>query len=488
MKLRYKVITGIFCLLLFGGITSFASAEDSTSIYIDGVKQSFDPPAMIVQDRTLVPLRAIFESLGATVNWDQATETVTAIKGDTIVKLQIGSKDAFVNGNLVALDVPAQTVRDRTMVPARFVSESLGAVVEWDEEYNSVYIRQNKDLQGLYISPEGIRYESESKSWDTGNLRRLDNFFQHNIRGSELQYLSTIRLETEAPVGKLGEIEIKWAEQNGQPVDVEKGRVIHLYHADEITDPAQMTFTLSHEYGHLFTYVWLIKKEHKLPEDPTTGWAKLRSLNSFPLLWNFTVGTQYWKAEEVLADEYAELFGAPEGKIAQDSFSDSQMIMSIAYRIKNKTIPAAEGVKGLRNYWENLAGVSSHLPEMVTPAIQNMSIDYTEWQPRIKLELIPWTTNTKYQYWSIYTVPKPDKSAEEVVSEPSSSINFYLGGEVPYLKGSYYILPHGVGLIQVFAQDKETKQVTYSQEYWYDMTDFTNIKATIRPKDIYTGP
>ena len=86
----------------------------------------------IVQDRFLVPMRGIFEALGAVVGWDGETRTVTGTKGDISVKLTIDSKIANVNGKTVELDVPATIIRDRTYVPTRFVSESLGANVGWD--------------------------------------------------------------------------------------------------------------------------------------------------------------------------------------------------------------------------------------------------------------------------------------------------------------------------------------------------------------------
>ncbi|WP_134684466.1 copper amine oxidase N-terminal domain-containing protein [Brevibacillus migulae] len=110
-------------------------------IFIDGQLQVFPKPPVEVNGRTLVPLRAIFEALGAKVEWDEATQTVTATKDNNTIKLTIGSKVAYKNGEKIFLDVPAQLYNgDTTMVPIRFVSEALGAKVGWDAYSNAVII------------------------------------------------------------------------------------------------------------------------------------------------------------------------------------------------------------------------------------------------------------------------------------------------------------------------------------------------------------
>jgi len=110
-------------------------------IFIDGALQVFQKSPVEIDGRTLVPLRAIFEALGAKVEWDEATQTVTATKDNNTIQLTIGSKVAYKNGKKINLDVPAQLFNgDTTMVPIRFVSEALGAKVGWDAYSNSVVI------------------------------------------------------------------------------------------------------------------------------------------------------------------------------------------------------------------------------------------------------------------------------------------------------------------------------------------------------------
>lgn len=121
-------------------VSSFAATP---SVYLNGEKMTFDVDPFIEEDRTLVPLRAIFEACGASLIWDQDTLTALATKdttdeeGNTVassVVVQINNPVAFVDGNPVELDVPAKVVNDRTFVPIRFVVESLGEKVEWNQD------------------------------------------------------------------------------------------------------------------------------------------------------------------------------------------------------------------------------------------------------------------------------------------------------------------------------------------------------------------
>lgn len=94
--------------------------------------------------RTMVPLRGIFEALGAQVNWNASTMMIKATKGDINVQLSIGAHRATVNGRVVKLDAPAFIMNGATMVPLRFVSEAFGAEVEWKEATQTVSISISK--------------------------------------------------------------------------------------------------------------------------------------------------------------------------------------------------------------------------------------------------------------------------------------------------------------------------------------------------------
>jgi alpha-tubulin suppressor-like RCC1 family protein len=112
---------------------------DLIRVTLNGNLLFLDQPPIIENGRTLVPLRAIFEALGAMVFWDQSTQTVTAYASDTI-KLTIGSDAMFKNNEQIKLDVPAKIIGGKTMVPVRAVAEALGAEVEWDGKTQTVII------------------------------------------------------------------------------------------------------------------------------------------------------------------------------------------------------------------------------------------------------------------------------------------------------------------------------------------------------------
>ncbi|MBQ6906910.1 MAG: copper amine oxidase N-terminal domain-containing protein [Clostridia bacterium] len=99
-----------------------------------------DVAPCIINDITMVPLRSIFESLGASVQWDAETKTVYALKEDSAVVLQIGQSVMFVNGIRVDMDAPSVIMSDRTMIPFRSVASAYGYEVQYDEQTNKVTI------------------------------------------------------------------------------------------------------------------------------------------------------------------------------------------------------------------------------------------------------------------------------------------------------------------------------------------------------------
>ena len=92
----YGVIAAALASVCFA-----ATAFGAVSLTIDGRPINLDVPPAIIEGRTLVPVRAIFEDLGAKVNWDDATKTVSAYSGYTTIKLKINDTDAFVNGKQI---------------------------------------------------------------------------------------------------------------------------------------------------------------------------------------------------------------------------------------------------------------------------------------------------------------------------------------------------------------------------------------------------
>lgn len=113
------------------------------TVELDGSEIAFDQKPVIVDDRTMVPMRAVFEAMGADVNWDGNTQTVTSTKGDTTISMTIGKNEMYKNGKAISLDVAPQIVGDRTLVPVRAIAEAFDISVDWDGDTKTVSLFTN---------------------------------------------------------------------------------------------------------------------------------------------------------------------------------------------------------------------------------------------------------------------------------------------------------------------------------------------------------
>lgn len=197
-----KKITAV--LLVSALLCTFTATEtynrEEITVEIDGKSIDFDVSPEMIDGRTMVPLRKIFEEIGALVKWDAETETVSARKSSKTVTLKINSDCLILDkgktdedGNpvteTVELDVPAQIVSGRTLVPARAISESFGLDVYWDEDNGKVVIsseednddwKENKgtlelsdktfDGEGVSFTDEGVLISSGGDFTLTGTL------------------------------------------------------------------------------------------------------------------------------------------------------------------------------------------------------------------------------------------------------------------------------------------------------------------------------
>jgi LysM repeat protein len=118
----------------------YVPLRDEVTIQVDGVKLNLAPAAQIVNGRSMGPVRAITEALGATVQWDGTTQKVTITRGGAIIEMTIGSTTAIVNGFPRTLDVAPFLQESRTQAPVRFIAEHLGAVVSWDHDSRTANI------------------------------------------------------------------------------------------------------------------------------------------------------------------------------------------------------------------------------------------------------------------------------------------------------------------------------------------------------------
>ena len=143
--------------LLYDGSMHDYQAE-SIAIEVNGATLSIeDMPPISLYDRTMVPARAVFEAMGAEVAWNEATQEVYIRKDKDIIVLQVDQTTASKNGVAFTMDVPAKVINERTMIPVRAVSEALGCSVNWDETTRTVSIAEQ--IQQTEPKPEETQPE-----------------------------------------------------------------------------------------------------------------------------------------------------------------------------------------------------------------------------------------------------------------------------------------------------------------------------------------
>lgn len=110
-------------------------------VRVNGKLISFDSQYPLIEDgHTYIPVRAVAETLGAAVSWDQSSSSATISSGSSTILIPTGKDHAFVNGKKTALDAAAIVINNRTMVPLRFITEAFGDTVDWDGDTRTVEI------------------------------------------------------------------------------------------------------------------------------------------------------------------------------------------------------------------------------------------------------------------------------------------------------------------------------------------------------------
>ena len=141
-----SVLIALTLLLPLGGAIAADAGEEFSSprinVSIDGQLVNFtDQTPIIVNGRTLVPVRDVFETLGFDVDWDETARAAVLMNEDYHVVITIGMRMFMINGVMRTLDVPAQLIGGRTMLPIRAVLESVGYYVGWNGRTQTVIVR-----------------------------------------------------------------------------------------------------------------------------------------------------------------------------------------------------------------------------------------------------------------------------------------------------------------------------------------------------------
>lgn len=148
------VLATASALALFPGVGALAA--EPIHVDVNGTPVSFaGAPPIESNGSVLVPLRGVFEAMGASVNYDSAAHAITAKKGSQVVVLPLGSTTASVNGQPSTLSQPARVVDGTTLVPLRFVAEALGGNVQWQAAQNTVAITTPEEHLSQLPAPPG---------------------------------------------------------------------------------------------------------------------------------------------------------------------------------------------------------------------------------------------------------------------------------------------------------------------------------------------
>ncbi len=164
MKKTVSIILSI-CMLLSFTLTGIAADNDlilslqigSPVMTVNGTEKPIDENGtvpVIVNDRTLLPVRAVVEEMGGAVAWNGDTQTVTLNYGEDEVRLVIDNTAAYLNNTAQTLDVAPTIINDRTMLPIRFIAESFQFAVDWNENSQTVTITKSAEEMQTPSVPE----------------------------------------------------------------------------------------------------------------------------------------------------------------------------------------------------------------------------------------------------------------------------------------------------------------------------------------------
>jgi len=172
----FRALIAVIVLLISSSITVYAA--NYIPIIVDSEEIYMDVPARIINDRTMIPVRAVTEAVGCTVEWYAAEQRVvinSPAGGDPLIIMEVGNKTVTVNsyngatgdfgGKRVTIDSPPIIIDGRTLVPLRFIAETIGFTVEWDNGAVFLYSGLNNDGRGDFIPDSD--YNGFSQWWGT---------------------------------------------------------------------------------------------------------------------------------------------------------------------------------------------------------------------------------------------------------------------------------------------------------------------------------
>lgn len=236
MKLKsiFFAAAACACMLL---APSANAEEDVITVLVDNEQVTFDQNPVIMNDRTLVPIRAVFEQAGANVEWDQDNLTATISNENYEVIITFGSGIMYKNGEEVELDVPAAIINDRMLIPVRAIAEAMDFSVTWDGFHSMVLVSTDGKPYRAYSSrKQGFKtLEDAAEVYTAENATienvDLDNDGKNDViefnKAEEMSYLTT-------PVLKINGID--YTANIGDLLNVYSIAVVDLDNSDDVKE------------------------------------------------------------------------------------------------------------------------------------------------------------------------------------------------------------------------------------------------------------
>ena len=173
----------------------------SSQMNVNGVQKPIDEQGtvpVIINGRTLLPVRAAVEEMGGTVEWNDAAQEVKLKYGSDEIRLTIDSQTAYLNNNAQSLDTAPVLMNDRTMLPIRFIAEGFNFKVLWDAAAQTVTITKNTDSQVTSNKKALVVYYSA-----TGSTEKVANYIKDSLNAD------IFKLE---PVNEYSSADLNWTD------------------------------------------------------------------------------------------------------------------------------------------------------------------------------------------------------------------------------------------------------------------------------------
>ena len=201
MKIKKKIAT-IFSVVLT--VCSVSNSFAGIGIKVNNQPLKGEAQPQIVNGRTLVPVRTIFEALGANVDWDSDTKTIKAKKDNISVVMVISQDYITVNGETVDMDASAMIMGGRTYAPARYVAEAFGYNVEWDSKSKTVLINKTINQVNTEKSTETTTKKTEVTTKKTKVPNKVETTTKKVEKSTETTTMSAQEILNSSPIEGVG--------------------------------------------------------------------------------------------------------------------------------------------------------------------------------------------------------------------------------------------------------------------------------------------